>query len=66
MNESTKPSSPETEKSAAPALTKGFAILNLIAQEPGGMCQYKVFLSGLDEVDAELAAWLRQAYDRAG
>lgn len=38
----------------------------LIAQEPGGMCQYKVFLSGLDEVDAELAVWLRQAYDRAG
>lgn len=38
----------------------------LIAQEPGGMCQYKVFLSGIDEMDAELAAWLRQAYDSAG
>ena len=38
----------------------------LIAQEPGGMCQYKVYLSQTDEVDAELAAWLRQAYDTAG
>lgn len=39
MNESTKQSPPasatDVEKSAAPALTKGFAILNLIAQEPG-------------------------------
>jgi hypothetical protein len=38
----------------------------LIQQEPGGMCQYKVFLSQLSEVDGELAAWLRQAYDSAG
>lgn len=38
----------------------------LIAQEPGGMCQYKVFLSQLSEVDAELVAWLRQTYDSAG
>jgi len=38
----------------------------LIAQEPGGMCQYKVYLSQTDEVDADLAAWLRQAYDSAG
>lgn len=38
----------------------------LIAQEPGGMCQYKVFISRADEVDAELTAWLRQAYDGAG
>jgi len=38
----------------------------LIAQEPGGMCQYKVFLSSMEEVDAELIAWLRQAYDSAG
>ncbi len=38
----------------------------LLAQEPGGMCQYKVFISSLDEVDAELIAWLRRAYNSAG
>lgn len=38
----------------------------LVAQEPGGMCQYKVFISSVDEVDAELIAWLRRAYDSAG
>lgn len=38
----------------------------LEVQPPGGMCQYKVFLTGLDEVDAELIGWLRQAYDSAG
>jgi hypothetical protein len=30
------------------------------------MCQYKVGVSSADEVDAELAGWLRQAYDAAG
>ncbi len=38
----------------------------LIAQKPGGMCQYKVRLAEPDEVDAELVAWLRAAYDAAG
>jgi len=38
----------------------------LIAQEPGGMCQYKVYLSQPEEVDPQLIAWLRQAYDSAG
>jgi hypothetical protein len=38
----------------------------LIAQPPGGMCQYKVFLTSPAEVDAELAGWLRAAYDAAG
>jgi predicted transport protein len=32
----------------------------------GGMCQYKVFLSGIVEVDDELVGWMRQAYDSAG
>lgn len=34
-------------------------------QPAGGMCQYKVFLSSVDEVDAELMAWVRQAYNSA-
>ena len=33
---------------------------------PGGMCQYKVFLTSLEEADQEVAAWLRTAYDAAG
>jgi Domain of unknown function (DUF5655)/Domain of unknown function (DUF4287) len=38
----------------------------LLAEKPGGMCQYKVKLTGTNEVDAELVGWLRQAYDAAG
>ncbi len=38
----------------------------LKAQPPGGMCQYKVFLTGLEEVDAELIGWIRLAYEGAG
>ena len=38
----------------------------LIQLPPGGMCQYKVFMSGPDELDAELLGWLRLAYDSAG
>jgi hypothetical protein len=38
----------------------------LIAQPPGGMCQYKVFVSTADEVDGELLGWMRRAYDSAG
>lgn len=38
----------------------------LVAEKPGGMCQYKVKLSGPGEVDAELVGWLRRAYDAAG
>ena len=36
------------------------------ALPPGGMCQYKVKLSATHEVDAELIAWIRRAYDSAG
>jgi len=35
-------------------------------QAPGGMCQYKVMLMDAKDVDKELAAWLKQAYDAAG
>ena len=38
----------------------------LILLPPGGMCQYKVHLTAADQVDAELIAWLRTAYDNAG
>jgi hypothetical protein len=38
----------------------------LLAEKPGGMCQYKVRVAGTNEVDAELVGWLRQAYDAAG
>ena len=32
----------------------------------GGMCSHKVNVGSVDEVDAELIGWLRDAYDRAG
>lgn len=38
----------------------------LTAMPAGGMCQYKVKLSNPAEVDAELIAWIKQAYDAAG
>jgi len=38
----------------------------LMAEKPGGMCQFKVKVTGTHEVDAELVGWLRQAYDAAG
>jgi hypothetical protein len=37
----------------------------LIAQAPGGMCNYKLRLGAMDEVDADLRAWLRCAFDAA-
>jgi hypothetical protein len=46
---------------------KGVAATDrLLAEKPGGMCQYKVKLAGPSEVDAELIGWIRQAYDAAG
>ena len=38
----------------------------VVAQKPGGMCQYAVSLSTPDEVDAEVLAVLRRAFDAAG
>jgi predicted transport protein len=37
----------------------------LIAEPAGKMCNYKVRLSTAAEVDAELIAWIRMAYDSA-
>lgn len=42
---------------------KGTARLE--ALPPGGMCQYKVKLTGAADVDAELVAWIRAAYDES-
>jgi len=33
---------------------------------PGGMCQYKVNVTEVQEVDEELIAWIRRAYESAG
>lgn len=33
---------------------------------PGGMCQATTRISKLDEIDADLMGWLRQAFDAAG
>ena len=38
----------------------------LLAQPPGGMCQFKVKLTSTDEVDAELIGWMAQAFQNAG
>jgi hypothetical protein len=38
----------------------------LLAEKPGGMCQYKVKLTSAAEVDRELVGWLKRAYDAAG
>ena len=38
----------------------------LTAVPAGGMCNYKVRLGTVDEVDDQLVAWLRQAFDSAG
>ena len=41
------------------------ATARLSAVPPGGMCQYKVRVADPSEVDAELIAWIRKAYDSA-
>lgn len=38
----------------------------LLQLPPGQMCQYKVKLTDVKEVNAELIAWIRMAYDAAG
>lgn len=38
----------------------------LEALPPGGMCQYRVFLSQASEVDNELVDWINFAYESAG
>ncbi|HEU4556459.1 MAG TPA: DUF5655 domain-containing protein [Longimicrobium sp.] len=38
----------------------------IVAQKPGGMCQYTVALAAPADVDAEILSVLRRAYDAAG
>jgi len=38
----------------------------IVAQKPGGMCQFAVALEAPGEVDAEILAVLRRAFDAAG
>ena len=38
----------------------------LAAMPPGGMCNYKVKVTDAAQVDDELIAWIKQAYDSAG
>lgn len=46
---------------------KGVAATARLAEMPsGGMCQYKVNLTDAAEVDTELLAWIKQAYESAG
>lgn len=47
-------------------LKDGTATARLKALPAGGMCPYQVRLTQAAEVDAELVAWIRQAYDGAG
>ncbi|MBI5566388.1 MAG: DUF4287 domain-containing protein [Chloroflexi bacterium] len=42
------------------------ATARLIEQPAGGMCQYKVYVTQVDEVNQEFFAWIRQAYNSAG
>ena len=42
------------------------ATARLIEMPSGGMCQYKVNLTDIAEVDAELLAWIKRAYESAG
>jgi hypothetical protein len=46
---------------------KGVAATERLVEMPsGGMCTYKVKVSDIAEVDAELLAWIAQAYQSAG
>lgn len=38
----------------------------VVAQKPGGMCQYAVALTGPQDIDAEVLAALKAAFDAAG
>lgn len=46
---------------------KGLAADERLVEQPaGGMCNYKVKLTQVDEVNEQLIAWVKQAYEGAG
>jgi hypothetical protein len=46
---------------------KGISPTDRLEQNPpGGMCQYKVKVTSLGDVDYELVGWIKTAYDSAG
>jgi hypothetical protein len=46
---------------------KGIAATDRLTElPPGGMCQYKVFLTSVGEVDNEVVGWIKIAYESAG
>lgn len=47
-------------------LKEDAACARAVAQKPGGMCQFAVALTAPEQVDVEIAALLRRAYDAAG
>jgi len=47
-------------------LKDNIASNRVVAQPPGGMCQYIVALSGAQDVDGEVIAALKRAFDAAG
>jgi hypothetical protein len=42
------------------------ATARLVALPAGGMCQYNVRVTTAKEVDKELIAWIKQAFEAAG
>ena len=42
------------------------ATARLIELPAGGMCNYKIKVADIKEVDEELLAWIKQAYDSSG
>ena len=45
---------------------KGLKPTTRLIAMPSGMCQYKVRLTDVKEVDKELLGWIKKAYDSAG
>jgi len=42
------------------------AMERLVALPRGGMCPFKVNVTRIEEVDSQLIAWIKRAYESAG